>query len=325
MSFVSGVDSVINPVKRHGLLPSAIIELVAAGVPPAAAWPRPPARPPRRARWPTAPAGSAPGCTPTCSSSAATRPPTSPPSATPAWSSPAAGSPTRPRPPAHRRPQQATGNTKGNRRSSMPSAPHLRRHAPGESARRRMIHETAPVRRFVAMLGAPAMSFLRPPSGRRRGRPEGDNRDLMRVDDLRVLSLFDGLTDEQLAELAEAGAGDPHRTRRRPVPRGRARRLLVDDHRWRHRPRPPCWPRGRRCREDGRTGSLGGRFQGVGRARRLPRHREEGVPLGGCSGYRPMCCVSGPTPGSRSPHTSFEGSTARRAPSKRPRGSASPW
>jgi imidazolonepropionase-like amidohydrolase len=34
VSFVSGVDAGINPVKRHGLLPSAIIELVAAGVPP---------------------------------------------------------------------------------------------------------------------------------------------------------------------------------------------------------------------------------------------------------------------------------------------------
>src|SRR3954468_1761578 len=63
----------------------------------------------------------------------------------------------------------------------------------------------APVRRFAAMLGSPALSFLRPPSGRRRGRPEGGNRDLMRVDDLRVLSLFDGLTDEQLAESAQAG------------------------------------------------------------------------------------------------------------------------
>ena len=37
MSFVSGVDSGINPVKPHGLLPSAIIELVAAGVPPTTA------------------------------------------------------------------------------------------------------------------------------------------------------------------------------------------------------------------------------------------------------------------------------------------------
>jgi imidazolonepropionase-like amidohydrolase len=37
VSFVSGVDSGINPVKPHGLLPSAIIELVAAGVPPATA------------------------------------------------------------------------------------------------------------------------------------------------------------------------------------------------------------------------------------------------------------------------------------------------
>ena len=31
---VSGVDAGINPVKRHGLPPSAIIERVAAGVPP---------------------------------------------------------------------------------------------------------------------------------------------------------------------------------------------------------------------------------------------------------------------------------------------------
>ncbi|SNY28146.1 amidohydrolase family protein [Paractinoplanes atraurantiacus] len=37
VSFVSGVDSGINPVKRHGLLPTAIVELVAAGVTPAAA------------------------------------------------------------------------------------------------------------------------------------------------------------------------------------------------------------------------------------------------------------------------------------------------
>jgi imidazolonepropionase-like amidohydrolase len=33
VSFVSGVDSGINPVKRHGLLPTAVIELVTAGVP----------------------------------------------------------------------------------------------------------------------------------------------------------------------------------------------------------------------------------------------------------------------------------------------------
>jgi imidazolonepropionase-like amidohydrolase len=37
MSFISGVDSGINPVKRHGLLPTAIVELVTAGVPPATA------------------------------------------------------------------------------------------------------------------------------------------------------------------------------------------------------------------------------------------------------------------------------------------------
>jgi imidazolonepropionase-like amidohydrolase len=37
VSFVSGVDSGINPVKRHGLLPSAVVELVAAGVAPVTA------------------------------------------------------------------------------------------------------------------------------------------------------------------------------------------------------------------------------------------------------------------------------------------------
>lgn len=37
VSFVSGVDSGINPVKPHGLLPTAVVELVAAGVPPVAA------------------------------------------------------------------------------------------------------------------------------------------------------------------------------------------------------------------------------------------------------------------------------------------------
>ena len=37
VSFISGVDSGINPVKRHGLLPTAIIELVIAGVPPTTA------------------------------------------------------------------------------------------------------------------------------------------------------------------------------------------------------------------------------------------------------------------------------------------------
>ncbi|MFI7543460.1 amidohydrolase family protein [Actinoplanes sp. NPDC049599] len=37
VSFVSGVDSGINPVKRHGLLPTAVVEMVAAGVPPVTA------------------------------------------------------------------------------------------------------------------------------------------------------------------------------------------------------------------------------------------------------------------------------------------------
>ena len=37
VSFVSGIDSGINPVKRHGLLPTALVELVAAGVPAATA------------------------------------------------------------------------------------------------------------------------------------------------------------------------------------------------------------------------------------------------------------------------------------------------
>jgi imidazolonepropionase-like amidohydrolase len=37
VSFVSGADSGINPVKPHGILPQAIIELVAGGVPPATA------------------------------------------------------------------------------------------------------------------------------------------------------------------------------------------------------------------------------------------------------------------------------------------------
>jgi imidazolonepropionase-like amidohydrolase len=37
VSFVSGVDSGIHPVKPHGLLPIAVVELAAAGVPPATA------------------------------------------------------------------------------------------------------------------------------------------------------------------------------------------------------------------------------------------------------------------------------------------------
>jgi imidazolonepropionase-like amidohydrolase len=37
VSLISGVDSGINPVKRHGLLPSAIVELAAAGVAPVTA------------------------------------------------------------------------------------------------------------------------------------------------------------------------------------------------------------------------------------------------------------------------------------------------
>ena len=115
------------------------------------------------------------------------------------------------------------------------------------------------------------------------------------------------------------------RARSRPVPRGRARRLLVGARRRGGRPDPPCRPRGHRGRQDGRAGPLGRRVPGLGRARRLSRDRPRASGRAGCSGCRPRCCATGPTPGSRSAAISSRGCTAPRARSSRPRGSASPW
>jgi hypothetical protein len=38
------------------------------------------------------------------------------------------------------------------------------------------------------------------------------------VDDLRAISLFDGLTDDQVGDLVAARRRGPHRARRGPVP-----------------------------------------------------------------------------------------------------------
>ena len=74
---------------------------------------------------------------------------------------------------------------------------------------------------------------------------------------------------------------------------------------------------------DGRARTLGRRVPRLGRARRLPGHRPGRQPRAGCSGCRPRCCASCPTPGSPSAAISSPGSTAPPGRSSPRRGSAS--
>ena len=146
----------------------------------------------------------------------------------------------------------------------------------------------------------------------------------MRVDDLRALSLFDGLTDDQLAELVDGGTEvriEPGVDLFREGEHADFWWVLVDGaiDLVRHVGRedtvvarmdvPGRWAGGFRAWDEQ------GVYLATGR----------GVTAGGCSGCRPKCCGSGPTPGSRSADTSSRGSTAPHAPSSRRHGSASPW
>ena len=163
--------------------------------------------------------------------------------------------------------------------------------------------------------------------GRRRGRhgrlprPPLPGDDLMLYDDLRAIALFDGFTDEQLAELAADGRGGDVRGGRAPLRRGPACRPLVGAARGQHRPRAADRPRGDGPGHDGPRRASGraasgpgtstastwaavGR-RGAGRVFRLPaerlgRHGEAWFPfgvhlIGACSAPR---AASRPTPAS---------------------------
>ena len=92
---------------------------------------------------------------------------------------------------------------------------------------------------------------------------------MITVADLRPLDLFDGLTDDQLGQLVEAGHRGCGGARHGRVPRGRAGRLLVGTAGREPRPGPADRPGGHGGGPDGPARALGGRVPGLGRARRL--------------------------------------------------------
>src|SRR5215203_1401700 len=100
----------------------------------------------------------------------------------------------------------------------------------------------------------------------------------MRVDDIRSLSLFGGLTDEQLAELVDAGTEvrvEPGVDLFHEGEHADFWWVLIDG---------AIELRRHVGREDGRTGPLGRRVPRVGRARRLPRDRPRSEPRPGAPG-----------------------------------------
>ena len=103
----------------------------------------------------------------------------------------------------------------------------------------------------------------------------------MRVDDLRPLSLFDGLTDDQLAELL-AGRRPRSRSSRASSCSARAS-TPTSGGCWSTAPSTCVRHVGREdtvVGPDGRARSLGRRVPGLGRARRLPRDRARGASPG---------------------------------------------
>jgi hypothetical protein len=153
------------------------------------------------------------------------------------------------------------------------------------------------------------------------GVPPGD--DLMRVEDLRSLSLFDGLGEGQLGELAGAAS---------EVRIGPGVDLFHEgeyaDFWWvlldgvidliRHV-----------GREDRVVGTMdapgpGPAVSGSGMSTASISQPAEEWPRGGCSECQPKCCVSGPPPGSRLADTSWPGCIVPHAASNRRRGTANP-
>ena len=147
----------------------------------------------------------------------------------------------------------------------------------------------------------------------------------MRVDDLRSLSLFDGLTDDQLAELIDGGTevrSSPASTcsARASTPtsggcsstvRSTSSATSAARTPWSRRMDVPGrWAGGFRAWDEHGVYLATGRGVTAGRVLRVPADvlRE----LSNCAG-------------SRSADTSSRGCTAPRAPSSRPRGSANPW
>ena len=159
--------------------------------------------------------------------------------------------------------------------------------------------------------------------GGRRGRHVGLSRaplsgdDVMHLDDLRPLELFDGL--------ARQGAGRADRSRRRgavrarrgAVPGRRSRRVLVGPRGGQGRPGPPRRPRGDGARRDGRARPVGGWVPRLGRQRRLSRDGPGGRSPAASSRCRPSPCRNGRAPGSRSGHTSSRDCSGPRATSRR--------
>ena len=131
--------------------------------------------------------------------------------------------------------------------------------------------------------------------------------------ELRPLPLFEGLTDDQLGELAAAGtevAIEPGEDLFTEGEHADFWWVLVDGalELIRHV--------GREDTVVGRmdvAGPLGRWVPGVGRRRRLPRDRHAAPSRGACSGSRPPGCASCSTPGSRSAYTSSAGCTGPRA------------
>ena len=144
------------------------------------------------------------------------------------------------------------------------------------------------------------------------------------IDEIRALSLFDGLTDDQLADLVAGSTVVRVEPGTEPFREGEhadfwwvlidgaidlVRRVGGEDAVVGKMHVPGRWAGGFRAWDEH------GVYLATARASALSR----------CSGCRPACCVSGSARSSRSAATSSRGFTRPRVPSSRPRGSASSW
>ena len=115
---------------------------------------------------------------------------------------------------------------------------------------------------------------------RRRGRDVGlprpplpRDRLMAAFDEVRALSIFDGVADDGLQQLLDAADEVAFEPGRRPLDRGAARQLLVGAHRGAHRPAAPRRTRAGGPRRARRAGPVGRRLPGLGRRGRLPRQQ----------------------------------------------------
>ena len=142
---------------------------------------------------------------------------------------------------------------------------------------------------------------------------------------LRGLALFDGLDRRPARTTLVRRHGVVVRDRRRALPRGQARRLLVGAARRVAQPRAPGRAAGDRARGDEQPGPVGWWLPGVGCPRRLHGDCSGRGRRGGCCACRPRRSGRSPASGSPSASTSSPDWSTRCAASRPRPASASRW